>query len=80
MSQPHEDTTVLLRLTEAEALVLFEWLARTDNSGGAPVEDEAETVVLWRLEGQLETQLKEVLDPDYRGLVEVARRKVRGSQ
>jgi len=75
-----EHASVLLRLTRAEALVLFEWLARVDAAGSLPVEDPAEQQVMWRLEGQLEKTLLEPLAANYREAVEAARREVRGSQ
>lgn len=80
MSNSKDKSTVLLRLTRAEAIVLFEWLARVDAAGNLPVEDPAEEQVLWRLEGQLESSLTEPLDPDYKQAVEAARKEVRGSQ
>ncbi|TCN31038.1 hypothetical protein EV644_13015 [Kribbella orskensis] len=51
-----------LRLSRDQALVLFEWLART-SSAGAPVgfEDQAEQRVLWDLESALERVLIEPL-------------------
>ncbi len=80
MTTQDEQATVSLRLTRAEALVLFEWLARVDAAGNLPVEDSAEQQVLWRLEGQLESILLEPLAPNYREALETARRQVRGSQ
>jgi hypothetical protein len=74
------DQTIQLQLTRAEALVLFEWLARMDAGGKVPVEDPAEEQVLWRLEGQLESTLREPLEPNYKEAVEAARKEVRGSQ
>lgn len=72
--------SVNIRLTRAEALVLFEWLARLDASKNLPVEDSSEELVLWRIEGQLESTLVEPLGPDYKEAVEAARKEVRGSQ
>jgi hypothetical protein len=80
MTTQDEQATVSLRLTRAEALVLFEWLAREDAAGNLPVEDPAEQQVLWRLEGQLESILPEPIAPNYREALEAARRQVRGSQ
>jgi hypothetical protein len=80
MTSPEVDRTVYLRLTRAEALVLFEWLARVDAAKNLPVEDPAEEQVLWRLEGQLESALLEPLGPNYKEAVEAARKEVRGSQ
>jgi len=70
------DDDVTLTLTKAEALVLFEWLARTDGAESLPVEDPSEQQVLWRIEGQLEKVLVEPLRPDYAELVADARRRV----
>ncbi len=74
------DQTVHLQLTRAEALVLFEWLARMEAAGKLPVDDPAEEQVLWRLEGQLESMLREPLEPNYKEAVEAARKEVRGSK
>jgi len=71
---------VHLRLTRAEALVLFDWVARLDAQKNLPVEDRAEELVLWRIEGQLESVLVEPLGPNYRDAVEAARNEVRGSE
>jgi hypothetical protein len=74
-----EEKQVMLQLTYAEALVLFEWLTRTDGSGSLPIEDPAEQQVLWKLEGSLERTLVEPLAANYQELVAEARRKVRES-
>ncbi len=78
MTTGSETTEVLLRLSPAEALVFFEWLARSDDAGSLPVEDPAEQQVLWRLEGQLEKTLSAPFAPNYRELLDAARREVRG--
>ena len=72
--------SVNVLLTRAEALVLFEWLARLDASKALPVEDPSEELVLWRIEGQLESILDEPLGPEYKAAVEAARKEVRGAQ
>jgi hypothetical protein len=69
---------VELRLTTAEALVLFEWLAAADDAKQLIV-DEAEQRVLWDLESQLETKLVEPLMPNYAELVDAAKRAVLGA-
>jgi hypothetical protein len=49
---------VTVTLTSEEALVLFEWLARSSDRGApAPVVDQAEERVLWVVEGALERSL-----------------------
>lgn len=78
MRETADDGTVQIRLTRAEALVLFEWIARTDSAQAIPVEHSAEQHVLWRVEGQLESALVEVLQPDYKRAVDAARAAVCG--
>jgi len=77
MRNDMSQNTVTLELTRAEALVLFEWLVRTDSADAVPVEDAAEQKVLWKLEGKLEKLLTEPLLPDYKRLVDAARQEVR---
>jgi hypothetical protein len=55
---------VVVRLSRDEALVLFEWLSRTDeatNDFGDLVEDQAEQRALWNLTSFLEGVLVEPL-------------------
>ena len=72
------DKRIAIELSEAEALVLFEFLARFDEAGEVAIEDEAELNVLWLVEGQLEQTLVAPLRPDYDQLVRNAREAVRG--
>lgn len=44
---------VALTLTKAEALVLFEWLARVDKEGTLAFEHPAEQMVLWNFAGSV---------------------------
>ncbi|MGH3688939.1 MAG: hypothetical protein ACRDT7_02170 [Microbacterium sp.] len=76
-SLPPSAQSVELRVTGAEALVLFEWLA-VANEKEALIVDEAERRVLWDLESQLETILVEPFLPDYAQLVDAAKKKVLG--
>jgi hypothetical protein len=68
---------VRLELTADEALVLFEFLARFDDDGTLALQDQAEEKALWRLQGQLEKQLVEIILPDYKALVAAARDRLR---
>jgi hypothetical protein len=63
---------VLIRLTNAQALVLFEWLASLDEA--EPI--DATQIVLWKIEGQLESTLVELFAPNYGELLERARANV----
>ncbi len=69
-----------LELSADEALVLFDWLARTSDAG-EPVlyDDQAERRVLGDLLCMLERVLVEPLSPNYASLVKAARAAVRGS-
>lgn len=70
---------MILELSDDEALVLFECLARLAEGAALPLEDEAERYVLWRLEAQLDKGLVEPFRADYAALVDAARRRVRGA-
>jgi len=65
-------------LSRDQALVFFEWLART-RAADQPVEfeDQAEQRVLWDLEAALEAVLVEPFHADYRAELEAARVRVR---
>ena len=65
--------TITLELYQVEALVLFEWLASLPENSTAPFCDESEQMVLWKLEGQLETLLPEVVEANYKELVAAAK-------
>jgi len=66
------DDEICIRFSRAEALVLFEWLARVDDAKALPIEHPAEQKALWVLEGQLEKQVP-VFASNYKQLVEDAR-------
>lgn len=71
---------MMLELTDDEALVFFEWLARLDEEDAFPLEDLAEESVLWSLKGQLEKVLTEIFLPNYSELVEQARSRLKADQ
>jgi hypothetical protein len=73
MSQAEEK--VVMELTRAEALVLFEWLYTRGDS--LTFDDQAEQDVLWRIEGALESTLVEPLQADYAAALEAARKRVK---
>jgi hypothetical protein len=66
---------VQVRFTANEALVLFEWLARTDEFLEKSFEHPSEQKVLWLLEGQLE-KLVPVFSPNYCDLVQQAKEQI----
>ena len=67
---------ITIELSRAEALVLFEYLARTSASETPAVQHPAEEIVLDRIEGQLERTLVEPLRADYHELLASARAEV----
>lgn len=70
-----------LAITNDEALVLFEFLTRFNQSEYADIfEDQAEQKTLWILEGQLEKQLVEPFRPDYKDIIREARNKIRDEE
>ena len=71
------DTKLMLQLSRAEALVLFEFLARCEEAERFSFDDEAEQSVVWLIQAQLERQLTEPLQPDYKDLLREARNAVR---
>jgi hypothetical protein len=69
---------VLLRLTVDEALVLYEWLHRTDDDPGYDgiVADHAEKVALWNLSALLERELIEPFQDAYSQRVAAAKTRL----
>lgn len=72
------DESVDMRLTRAEVLVFFEWLASANETDVLPA-DEAEHRALRDLESQLEAKLVEPFLPNYSALVSEAKRAVLGA-
>ena len=78
----HED--VILRLSKAEALVLFDWLHRNDDrdkdhrTDYYDIQDNGERIALWNLSCDLESVLVEPFRRDYGELVDAARAELRG--
>ena len=73
----NDGAKVCLELSPDEALVLFEWLSRFNETGDTKLEDQAEQRVLWDLEAMLQSKLVAPLDPAYHELLARARANVR---
>ena len=70
---------ISITLSEAEMLVLFDWLARSSEAGSPIVElHDAERRVLWDLEAVLETRLPAPFSDQYGSLLDSARAEVLG--
>ena len=68
---------VRLALTNDEALVLFEFLSRFDDTDTLTIQDQAEKRVLSNVHGLLQKQLIEIFHPDYNLLLNAARNRLR---
>ena len=66
---------ILLRISSDEALVLFEWLHRMEESlqWDGVTQHHAEKVALWNLSALLEREMVQPLQDDYQELVAAAR-------
>ena len=71
--------SVTLQLSQDEALVLFEWVARFNKTRVPAFVDQAEERVLWDLESRLESALVEPFRKDYAGALAGARARIRDS-
>jgi hypothetical protein len=73
-----DEQSINLTVTKDEALVLFEFLARFNQTEQPDIfEDSSEQKLLLILEGQLEKQLVEPFRPDYKDIITKARNKIR---
>ena len=73
----NEQHTINLTVTKEEALVLFDFLARFNQTEHPDIFDhQAEQVTLWGLEALLEKQLVEPFRPDYKDIIHAARKKI----
>lgn len=68
-----------LELSREAAVVLYEWLARFNETGKSAFANQAEQRVLWDLESVLESGLAEPFSPDYATILASARQAVRDS-
>jgi hypothetical protein len=66
-----------ITLSKAEALVLFEFLARFKDSSDVSIRDSAEEVVLWKILGVLESKLADPFAKNYLEILEEARASLR---
>ena len=74
------EEAVTIKLSRAEALVLFELLSRFNEEEGFQIKDSAEVKVLWDMQCFLEKTLSEPLQDDYAELLTTAREQVRGKE
>ncbi len=65
-----------LNLENHEALVLIEFLIRFRNEEKLEIQHEAEEQILWDLCAMIEKEVPELLDEEYKKLLNSAREKV----
>lgn len=70
---PDDSTEVVLQLTKAEALVLFEFVSRFSNTDVLDLQNRAEAQALWNVCGLLAKQLVEPFQPEFCDLLQAAR-------
>lgn len=73
------DDKVTFELTRAQALIIFELLAREtpEPTEHLTLIDSSELHALWALEGRLEKMLEEILSPGYSEILSIAREQLR---
>ena len=69
-------TKIMIQLSRAEALVLFDWITSAEEAEKLPVSHPAEERVLWELEAQLEHALSEPFASNYKELLAAAREEI----
>lgn len=76
------DEKVEIKLKKATALVLFEYLQRSEDAESAqparPSPDAAEIRALWDVSASLESALVEPFAPNYLAIIAEAKRRVTG--
>jgi hypothetical protein len=71
---------VIIELSRDEALVLFEWLHRSEREGRvSPPQHDGDQLALWNLSALLERELVEPFKQNYAQLVEEARERLAGN-
>ena len=68
--------TISLTIGRDEAVILFELLASFHRQSALEIKDDAERISLVRLSGALESTLVEPFSPEYRQIVEAARKRL----
>jgi hypothetical protein len=69
-------TEYILRITEDEALVLFEFFHRFDETGKLEFAHPAEYIALMKVAGQIDGTISVMFDPDYESLLRNARNRL----
>jgi hypothetical protein len=65
--------SVTIELTKDESLILFEWLSKQSNADRPIGIDRVEQFALDRLLSKFESELVDILDPNFRNILSEAR-------
>jgi hypothetical protein len=74
------ENEVIVKLTQSEALVLFDLCSRFRETDKLAIKDQAEERALWNLVAVLVKDMLEPLQPEYRKRVDEAREKLRDKE
>ena len=69
-------TEYSIKLNEDEAIVLFEYFNRFDDTDSLAFEHEAEYLALLKLSGQIDKTTSAMFNPNYKELLEQARSRI----
>lgn len=76
-----ENNRINIELNKDEAIVLFEFLERfNETEGNHLFEDQAEQNVLWNIESILEKKLSELFKKNYKDILKLARKNLRDNE
>lgn len=72
---------IIIKLTKEEALVLFEFISRFNETEHKELfQDQSEQKMMWLIEAQLEKILAEPFQPDYEEIINNARKNIRDKE
>jgi hypothetical protein len=76
-----ESEEINIKLTIDEALVLFEFISRFNETEHKELfQDQSEQKMMWLIEGQLQKILVEPFRPDYKEIIDNARNNIRDEE
>jgi hypothetical protein len=76
-----ESEEINIKLTKDEALVLFEFISRFNETDHKDLfQDQSEQKMMWLIEGQLQKILVEPFQSDYKVIIDNARNKIRDNE
>tara|TARA_R110002073_G_scaffold335671_1_gene528378 strand:+ start:673 stop:966 length:294 start_codon:yes stop_codon:yes gene_type:complete len=67
---------ITISLSKDEAIILTEFLLRFQEEENLDIKDKSEEIALWNLGAILESNLPEILDPNYKNLLIEARKNI----